>query len=181
MNSSIVDVMNSKEGQRFNDSSKTALQNAMQLTNAKAKLQAIENNLNTTEKQRYQQDLALLQISQDEAQAIADKITKRKEEIALLATQFDYEQATKDLENIRGKEEESLRARRAAADAGEPIHEGDTSEALTQAILKHSAATDNLRAARESYTSSLYESYAAEMKATQGNIANSKEEYNITK
>ena len=86
MNSSIVTVMNSKEGQGFNDSSKVALQNAMQLNNAKAKLQAIENNLTATEKQRYQQDLALLQISQDEAQAIADKITKRKEEIALLAT-----------------------------------------------------------------------------------------------
>ena len=83
------------------------------------------------------------------------------------------------MEATRGKEEESLRARRAAADAGEPIREGDTSEALTQAILKHSAATDNLRAARESYTSSLYESYAAEMEATQGNIANSQKEYSI--
>ena len=179
MNASIVEVMGSKQGQNFTDSSKVALQNAMQLNNAKAKLQAIEQNLNNTEKQRFQQQLSLLQISQDEAQAVADKITKRKEEIALLATQFDYEKATKDLEDARGREEEALRARRAAADEGNPMREGDTSEALTQAILKHSAATDNLRSAREAYTSALYESYAAEMEATQGNIANSQKEYEI--
>ena len=181
MNESIVKTMNSQDGQNFTDSSKTALQNAMQLNVAKAKLQTVENNLTAIEKQRYQQDLALLQISQDETQAIADKITKRKEEIALLATQLDYEQATKDLDSVRGREEEALRARRAAADEGKPIQEGDTSANLTQAILKHSAATDNLRAARESYTAALYESYTAEMETTNGNIANSQKEYEITK
>lgn len=181
MNSVIEQTLASDIGQKFSESSKVALNNAMYLNDAKAKLSVVEKDLNATEKQRYDLELSMIQMTQDEAQAIADNITKRKEEIALLAEAFDYAGATKDVDNVRGKEEEALRARRAAADAGAPMQEGDTSEKLTQAILKHSAATDNLRYARETYTSAVYESYVAEMEASEGNIANSEKEYNVAK
>ena len=181
MNATIVNTLNSDLGKGFTDASKTSLQNAMSLNEAKSKLTVIENQLTSTERQRYQQELSILELHQEEAQAIADKITKRKEEIALLASQFDYEKATQDLDNVRGKEENELLARRMAADKGEPIKAGDTSESVTKEILKHSAATDNLRSAREAYVSALYESYTVEMEVTKGNIANSEKQYNITK
>jgi hypothetical protein len=61
MNKGISDTLNSSMGMNFSDSSKMALKNVMDMNIAKGKLQSIENNLNDTEKQRYNLELQLLQ------------------------------------------------------------------------------------------------------------------------
>ena len=183
MNKGISDTLNSSTGMNFSDSSKAALKNAMDMNVAKGKLQSIEHNLNDTEKQRYNLELQLLQADQDAAQAVADKITKRKEEIALLAEAFDYEQSTKSLENSRGKEEQDLIDNKKAA---EQAYLNDPSNAtkssLTEAtnqLNEHRAATERLVNAREQYAKSLYDAYNTEMQTTQGAIESSTKLLNI--
>lgn len=125
----------------------------------------------------------MLQADQDAAQAVADKITKRKEEIALLAEAFDYEQSTKSLENSRGKEEQDLIDNKKAA---EQAYLSDPSNAtkssLTEAtnqLNEHRAATERLVNAREQYAKSLYDAYNTEMQTTQGAIESSTKLLNI--
>jgi TP901 family phage tail tape measure protein len=183
MNKGISETLSSSTGQNFSDSSKTALQNAMTMNSAKAKLQSIEASLNDTEKQRFNLELQMLQADQEAAQAVADKITKRKEEIALLAEAFDYEQSTKSLENSRGKEEQDLIDNKKAA---EQAYLNDPSNAtkssLTEAtnqLNEHRAATERLVNAREQYAKSLYDAYNTEMQTTQGAIESSTKLLNI--
>lgn len=183
MNKGIQDTLDSSVGKNFSDASKTALQNAMTMNSAKAKLQGVESNLNDLEKQRFNLELQMLQADQDAAQAVADKITKRKEEIALLKEAFDYESSTKTLENSRGKEEEDLiDSKRAAEQAylADPTNANKT--ALTEAtnqLNEHRAATERLINAREQYAKSLYDAYNAEMQTTQGAIESSTKLYSV--
>lgn len=183
MNKGILETLSSPTGQNFSDSSKIALANAMTMNTAKAKLQSIEASLNDTEKQRFNLELQMLQADQEAAQAVADKITKRKEEIALLAEAFDYEQSTKSLENSRGKEEQDLIDNKKAA---EQAYLNDPSNAtkssLTEAtnqLNEHRAATERLVNAREQYAKSLYDAYNTEMQTTQGAIESSTKLLNI--
>lgn len=183
MNSVIEQTLASDMGKQFSDSSKVALNNAMQLNEAKAKLSVVENSLNATEKQRYDLELNMIQMTQDEAQAIADKITKRKEEIALLSEAFDYASATKDLSNTRGGEEEKLIAAKKNAEANYINDDSKgNKQAYTQAVAElneHRLATERLMNAREQYSSALYDSYVAEMAAHEGSIEKSTQVLNL--
>jgi ABC-type phosphate transport system ATPase subunit len=60
MNAGISSTLNSNMGKNLSDSSQVALRNAMQMNEAKAKLQGVEQSLNATEKQRYDLELQLL-------------------------------------------------------------------------------------------------------------------------
>lgn len=80
MNKGIQDTLGSEIGKGFNDSNQIALKNAMALNNAKAKLQAVENGLNDSEKQRANLELSMIQMQQQETQEVADRITKLKQE-----------------------------------------------------------------------------------------------------
>lgn len=183
MNKGIQSTLDSSVGQNFSDASKTALQNAMTMNSAKAKLQGVESNLNDLEKQRFNLELQMLQADQDAAQAVADKITKRKEEIALLKEAFDYESSTKTLENSRGKEEEDLiDSKRAAEQAylADPTNANKTALAeATNQLNEHRAATERLVNAREQYAKSLYDAYNTEMQTTQGAIESSTKLYSV--
>lgn len=116
-------------------------------------------------------------------QAVADKITKRKEEIALLAQAYDYESASKSLASDRGDKEEELIAKKKAAESNylsTPTAENKT--ALTEAtnqLNEHRAATERLTNAREQYGKSLYDAYTKEMQATSGAIENSTKLYSV--
>jgi hypothetical protein len=60
MNSVIEQTLASDVGQKFSESSKVALTNAMYLNDAKAKLSVVEKDLNATEKQRYDLELSMI-------------------------------------------------------------------------------------------------------------------------
>lgn len=80
MNESINKALASPQGQNFSFSNQQALQNAKDLNVAKANLQTVEAQLTEKEKQRYQQELKMIQIQQQETQEVADRITKLQQE-----------------------------------------------------------------------------------------------------
>lgn len=178
MRQTMSDVLGNKD-YNLNDSSQQSLRNAIQLNAAKEKFQALEGSLTNIEKQKVQQELAILEISQEEAQAIADRVKNKKEEIALLKAEFDIEKATKDLDDQRNKEEELLRARKKAVDNGSPLIEGDKSNNLQEQIIKHSSLTDTLRAAREQYVKVLYDSFNTELELNNGSIKGLQKQYDL--
>lgn len=160
----------------FSDSSRTALENAQALNTAKAKMAVHEEKMSKEEKEQYQWQLQRLQAAQEEAQTIADQITKRKEEIKILSDaekSFNEDAAVSDLEEQRGKEHQNLLDRRRAAQAGNPLEEGDTLESLNAQIIQHSQLTDSLIASKKAFGEAAYEAYAKEMEATNGVIDNS--------
>ena len=177
MNKGIEETLKSDVGKNFSQSSKTALENAMQMNTAKAKLQAVENQLTNTEKQRYNLELSLIQADQEQTQAVADRITKRKEEIDLLRQSFDYDSASKDLSNTRGSEEENLIANKKTAEqnllSNNTPENAAALEAATEQLNKHRVITEQLVNAREQYAKSLFESYNNEMQASDGQIEKS--------
>lgn len=183
MNEGIRKTLDSDIGKNLSESSQTALKNAMQMNEAKAKLQGVEQNLTATEKQRYELELQLLKADQDQVQAVADKITKRKEEIDLLAEAFDYESSTRNLSSTREREESGLISnKREAEDSYLANPSAENKTALTEAtnqLNEHRAATERLINAREQYAKSLYEAYNTEMKTTQGAIESSTKLYSV--
>ena len=183
MNSAIMKTLKSDMGKGFTDSSQTALQNAMALNTAKSKLAVVENKLSDTEKQRYQQELAILEVNQKEAQSIADIITKRKEEIDLLATSFDYDESSKGISKDReGKEKELIQAKKDAEQAYLENGNNETKKALGAAVSElreHQMITEQLTNSREQYAKSLYDSYVLEMESTSGSIEKSEKLYNL--
>jgi hypothetical protein len=62
MNEGIQKTLQSDAGKGFSTSNQVALQNAMALNTAKAKLQAVEQDLTDIDKQRYNQEIAMIQI-----------------------------------------------------------------------------------------------------------------------
>jgi hypothetical protein len=83
---------------------------------------------------------------------VADKIAKRKEEIALLAEAFDYERSTKSLENTRGKEEQDFIDKKKAAEKAYLSDPSNTTKSslaeATNKLNEHRAATERLVNAR---------------------------------
>ena len=183
MNKGIEQTLNSDQAKNFSQSSLTALENAKQMNIAKGKLQSVEKTLNSVEQQRYELELSLLQADQESLQVLADKVTKRKEEIDLLQQAFNYDAASKDLSSQRGTEEEALIANKKTAEQNylnDPS--ADNSQALenaTKQLDEHRAATERLTNAREQYAKSLYEAYTKEMEVTNGSIEKSTEAKNI--
>ena len=80
MNQSIDHALDPKSDYNLNDTNKVALENAKQMNLAKAKMQTVENSLTTQEKQRFDQQLQMIQLQQQETQEVANRITKLKEE-----------------------------------------------------------------------------------------------------
>lgn len=156
MNASIVATLNSKQGKDLADSSKTALNNAMQLNNAKAKMQAVENALTEAEKQRYTQELSMIQMQQQETQEVADRITKLKQEkeaildIAAVTSltasgQKTYTQGSREMESY-------------VSDARQDVQAAETIEsvtAATQALTEARQAASQYQAVQEDIISSI--------------------------
>lgn len=168
MNNSISTALSNQgmSTNSFSTSDQQALTNAYQLNEAKAKLNVISKTLTDTEKQQYETQLQILQIQQSEAQALADSITAKQEELKLLAQEMDYENALRDLENQRASEEKALLEERAAARDKMAQNPSDTGavedyEAASAKLAEHRQKTDELTAAREAYTKALYDTYAA--------------------
>jgi DNA anti-recombination protein RmuC len=80
MNSGIQAALKPESGHNFNDSNRVALENAMSMNTAKAKLQAVEKDLTAQEKQRADQQIEMIRMQQQETQEVANRITKLKEE-----------------------------------------------------------------------------------------------------
>ena len=183
MNKGIQETLDSAAGKNFSEASKTALQNAMQMNVAKGKLQAVEESLTATEKQRFELELSLLKADQDQVQAISDKIVKRKEEIALMREAFDYEASTKSLESTRGREEQDLiNTKKQAESAYLSDGTAENKTALTEAtnqLNQHRVTTERLVNAREQYAKSLYSAYTVEMQTTSGAIEQSTKLYSV--
>lgn len=95
MNESITKTLSSDVGRTFSFSSKVALENARDLNIAKAQLQAIEPKLNDLEKQRYTQELAMIEAQQRETQAVADRITVLQKEKEAILDKIETESLTK--------------------------------------------------------------------------------------
>lgn len=168
MNKAIVNATSNRSDINWNDSNQQALANAMQMNEAKAKLNIISKTLTEEEKQRYNVELQILQSKQQEAQNLADKITAQKEALSLLAEEVDYESALRDLESQRAVEERALLEQRSAARDRMAANPSDTSavtdyETASAQLAEHRQKTDELTAAREAYTKALYDTYAARM------------------
>ena len=71
MNQSIVEATTNRTDITWNDSNKQALANAMQMNEAKAKLNVMSKTLTEEEKQRYNVELQILSTKQQEAQKVA--------------------------------------------------------------------------------------------------------------
>ena len=95
MNESITKTLSSDTGKMFSFSSKVALENARDLNIARSQLQAIEPKLNALEKQRYTQELAMIEAQQQETQAVADRITVLQKEKEAILDKIETESLTR--------------------------------------------------------------------------------------
>ena len=95
MNESITKTLSSDTGKMFSFSSKVALENARDLNIARSQLQAIEPKLNDLEKQRYTQELAMIEAQQRETQVVADRITVLQREKEAILDKVETESLTK--------------------------------------------------------------------------------------
>ena len=176
------------QGIELNESSQTALDNALDMNVAKAKMQAVSDKLNATEKQRAEQELAIMGIVQQETQALADRIVKQKEAIDLTREEIRIKQEALIAEGSSGKafeitgkdrdkeEEDLIEAKNAANAAFLASRTNEHKDALNQAkaaLEEHRRATEDAAYASEQFATKLAESYAKEMEATEGNIRHS--------
>lgn len=86
------------------DSLKTKLQYTDQLSTAKNRLMSVDKQLTEAEKQQAQQQLNIIDMYYQETQAIANKLTKEKEEIEVAVSSLSTNQAVIAIEESRKDE-----------------------------------------------------------------------------
>lgn len=158
----------------FSTGQRQELANAMQLNEAKTRLNVLSKTLTQQEQQRYNTELAIIQSQQDEAATIAKRVDSIRQEIALLEDAYDYEKASAAMGKEREQTENQLiRIKAQAAAALEANHTAQNQQAYdqaAQALDRYRAGTENAKFAVEGYGRALYESYAAVMRNNDGII-----------
>ena len=187
MNTSIHEALKKSEdgtGPKLSDSSVQALKNAEILNTAKAKLQAVENNLTATEKQRFEYQLSIIQLAQEEAQSLADSVQAHKDKISSLQEEWDLTAAINNAGKNRDKEETTLN--KIALNKKATYLENPTGANLgayneaTKQLNAHRVATEEALLTFERYITILQQGYGTEMEATKGVISHSEAMINVS-
>lgn len=178
-----------KQGGNLSATDRVALENATQMSGAKNKLLDIEKQLTPLEKQRYETELAILELEQKELAAAVEENTKKKEsvnlakeelqlaeeKIASLASSkldvqagLDVAGADRDREEIILRRKfEKARTTYQGIDSTENL---DALNAATKALHEHQVATEVAEQSFENFLNTIQSTYASQMELYQGDI-----------
>lgn len=188
--SAVTNTVLQKQGGNLSATDRVALENATQMSSAKNKLLDIEKQLTPLEKQRYETELSILELEQKELAAAVEENTKKQESVKLakeelqlaerkvasLAKEKVDVQAGLDVAGAnRDKDETALRRK---FEKAQTTYQGSGSAenlaALNEAkkaLHEHQAATEVAEASFEKFLTTVQQTYASEMKLSEGNLA----------